>query len=77
MFSLSCMLYPHVIHTPTFPKFEGKAVDSHLALPQELYLNPESPLVASIKFPPHFDIAKTPLVSFRRYVLWPADTEVI
>lgn len=50
-FSLSCILYPHVIG----PENEN-----------QLYLNPASPLISEFNFPEGFDIATTPLVSFRR-----------
>ncbi|TEB28408.1 hypothetical protein FA13DRAFT_1571547, partial [Coprinellus micaceus] len=40
-FSLSCLLYPHVIATPDYTKHQGSF---DRAWPQHLYLNPESPL---------------------------------
>lgn len=63
-FSLSCLLYPHVIATPDYvanPYF-------HRAWPQNLFLNPSSPLLPSLSplFPPGFSISHTPLVTFRR-----------
>ncbi|CDO72502.1 hypothetical protein BN946_scf184980.g43 [Trametes cinnabarina] len=61
-FSLSCLLYPHVLATPDYiahPYYDR-------AWPQNLYLNPSSPLVSTLTFPPGFDIASTPLVTFRR-----------
>ena len=61
-FSLSCLLYPHVRATPDYvanPYFDR-------GWPQHLYLEPSSPLVKSISFPPGFDIHTTPLVTFRR-----------
>ena len=59
-FSLSCMLYPHVRATPDWTQGFDRA------WPQNLYLNPASPLIPHIKFPPGFDIETTPLVTFRR-----------
>jgi len=61
-FSLSCTLHGHVIATPDYTS--GKPWDR--GWPQNLYLDPKSPLVASINFPKDFDIAKTPLVTFRQ-----------
>ncbi|KAI0699875.1 hypothetical protein C8T65DRAFT_296188 [Cerioporus squamosus] len=61
-FSLSCLLYPHVRATPDY--IENPYFDR--GWPQHLYLEPSSPLVKSISFPPGFDIEKTPLVTFRR-----------
>ncbi|KAH9941120.1 uncharacterized protein BXZ73DRAFT_88307 [Epithele typhae] len=61
-FSLSCILYPHVRATPDYTG--GGGFDR--AWPQNLYLNPSSPLLSSLKLPPGFDIANTPLVTFRR-----------
>ncbi|TBU36537.1 hypothetical protein BD309DRAFT_878227 [Dichomitus squalens] len=61
-FSLSCLLYPHVRATPDYN--ENPYYDR--GYPQNLYLEPSSPLVHSIKFPRGFDIEKTPLVTFRR-----------
>ncbi|KAG6836543.1 hypothetical protein H0H93_006923 [Arthromyces matolae] len=61
-FSLSCILYPHVIATPTYTP--NSYFDR--AWPQNLYLNPESPLLKDIFIPGDFDIEKTPLVTFRR-----------
>ena len=61
-FSLSCILHGHVIATPDYTT--GKPWDR--GWPQNLYLSPTSSLVASINFPDKFDIAKTPLVTFRR-----------
>ncbi|KAI0329672.1 hypothetical protein GY45DRAFT_842770 [Cubamyces sp. BRFM 1775] len=61
-FSLSCLLYPHVRATPDYvqnPYFDR-------AWPQNLYLDPSSPLVSQLSFPPGFDIEITPLVTFRR-----------
>ncbi|KAG5641481.1 hypothetical protein DXG03_005107 [Asterophora parasitica] len=61
-FSLSCSLYPHVIATPTYTP--NSYFDR--AWPQNLYLNPDSPLVKDLFIPTGFDIAKTPLATFRR-----------
>ncbi|KAI0665876.1 hypothetical protein C8Q78DRAFT_1083449 [Trametes maxima] len=61
-FSLSCLLYPHVRATPDYrenPYFDR-------AWPQNLYLDPSSPLAKTLSFPPGFDIETTPLVTFRR-----------
>ncbi|KAI0784629.1 hypothetical protein C8Q75DRAFT_375836 [Abortiporus biennis] len=61
-FSLSCLLSPHVRATPNYtenPWFERDWF-------QHLYLSPASPLVDSIHLPSGFDIATTPLVTFRR-----------
>ncbi|KAI0032704.1 hypothetical protein K488DRAFT_49316 [Vararia minispora EC-137] len=61
-FSLSCTLYPHVRATPNYT--ENPYFDR--AWPQNLYLDPASPLVRTLDFPDGFDIAETPLVTFRR-----------
>jgi hypothetical protein len=61
-FSLSCILHGHVIATPDYTT--GESWDR--GWPQNLYLAPTSPLVASINFPVNFDITKTPLITFRR-----------
>ena len=66
-FSLSCILYPHVIATPTYTP--GSYFDR--AWPQNLYLNPESPLLRlsspkRLRTPPWFNITSTPLATFRR-----------
>lgn len=53
-FSLSCILFPHVRAGPDYE------------WPNHLYLSPTSPLIPELKFPPGFDIEKTPLASFRR-----------
>ncbi|KAF8898089.1 hypothetical protein CPB85DRAFT_1377616 [Mucidula mucida] len=61
-FSLSCTLYPHVVATPDYvknPYFDR-------AWPQNLYLNPNSPLIKTLRFPRGFNISGTPLVTFRR-----------
>ena len=61
-FSLSCTLYPHVIATPTY------APNSWFdrAWYQDLYLNPESPLLRRLRIPPGFNFATTPLATYRR-----------
>lgn len=61
MFSLSCMLSPHVVKSSRV--LEG-SID--LSLPQELFLNPNSPLVSSLSLPYGFSVESTPLVSFYR-----------
>jgi hypothetical protein len=61
-FSLSCILYPHVRATPNYT--ENPYFDR--AWPQNLYLNPKSPLIPTMKLPPGFSIESTPLVTFRR-----------
>lgn len=61
-FSLSCILYPHVIATP----FYAPGQNWDRGWPQNLYLNPNSPVVNNITFPPKFNITSTPLVTFRR-----------
>ncbi|KAJ3859172.1 hypothetical protein EV359DRAFT_51264 [Lentinula novae-zelandiae] len=61
-FSLSCLLYPHVLATPDYvknPYFDR-------AWPQNMYLNPESPVAELVEFPEGFNISETPLVTFRR-----------
>ncbi|KAF8577999.1 hypothetical protein K439DRAFT_1639198 [Ramaria rubella] len=62
-FSLSCMLYPHVLATPDYtidPWYFDRA------WPQNLYLNPASPLLPNLEFPKGFEIDITPLITFRR-----------
>ncbi|KAG8983831.1 hypothetical protein FRB94_008686 [Tulasnella sp. JGI-2019a] len=71
-FSVSCTLYPHVIATPDYT---GR-YDWDRAWPQNLYLNPNSPLVSRIEFPEGFDMKKTPLVTFRRVDLLFNRTEI-
>ncbi|KAF9527489.1 hypothetical protein CPB83DRAFT_398456 [Crepidotus variabilis] len=61
-FSLSCLLYGHVIATPDFTESEHWERD----YPQHLYLSASSPIISTIDFPKGFDINKTPLVSFKR-----------
>jgi hypothetical protein len=79
-FSLSCMLYPHVIATPTYTP--NSYFDR--AWPQNLYLNPESPLLQpnsrinkNLVFPPGFNITSTPLVTFRRIDLLFTQPELV
>lgn len=62
-FSLSCSLGEHVRAEPVYP--DGEPGDIAY-IPQQLYLLPDSPLVPHLKFPPGFDIATTPLVTFLR-----------
>ncbi|KAG5635259.1 hypothetical protein H0H81_011894 [Sphagnurus paluster] len=63
-FSLSCVLHPHVIATPVYTP--NSYFDR--AWPQNLYLNPDSPLLQEKHFalPPGFNITGTPLATFRR-----------
>ena len=72
-FSLSCILYPYVIATPDYTS--GSSFDR--GWPQNLYLNPSSPLISKISFPKGFDIASTPLVTFRRIDLLLSKDELI
>ncbi|KAF5376227.1 hypothetical protein D9615_008547 [Tricholomella constricta] len=72
-FSLSCSLYPHVIATPTYTP--NSYFDR--AWPQNLYLNPDSPLVKKLSIPPGFDITKTPLATFRRVDLLLTQDELV
>lgn len=74
-FSLSCLLYPHVIATPKYT--EGVSFDR--GWPQNLYLNPSSPLLQHkhISFPDGFDITVTPLVTFRRIDLLFSQAELL
>jgi hypothetical protein len=66
-FSLSCSLFPHVIATPNYEG--GGSFDR--AWPQNMYLNPESPLIQTLSLPTGFNISTTPLVTFRRVdLLW-------
>lgn len=72
-FSLSCMLYPHVVATPNYtanPYFDR-------AWPQHLYLSPSSPLLPTLSLPPNFNISSTPLVTFRRIDLLLTQPELI
>ncbi|KDQ15587.1 hypothetical protein BOTBODRAFT_282366 [Botryobasidium botryosum FD-172 SS1] len=73
-FSLSCILHGHVIATPDFNTVEG-AWDR--AMPQHLYLDPSSPLIPSLHFPPGFLLEETPLVTFRRNDLLLLPSEII
>ncbi|KAJ7163783.1 hypothetical protein C8R43DRAFT_988637 [Mycena crocata] len=61
-FSLSCVLYPHVRATPDY--IENPYFDR--AWPQNLYLDPDSPLIPKLTLPDGFSVANTPLVTFRR-----------
>ncbi|KAK7043092.1 hypothetical protein VNI00_008446 [Paramarasmius palmivorus] len=71
-FSMSCSLYPHVTATPDY------TTDWYdRGHPQNLYLNPASPLVKRLKFPKGFDIAKTPLMTFRRVDLLFEESELV
>jgi hypothetical protein len=79
-FSLSCMLHPHVIATPTYTP--NSYFDR--AWPQNLYLNPDSPLLRPksrihkpLVFPPGFNITTTPLVTFRRIDLLFEQSELV
>ncbi|KAG2016437.1 hypothetical protein CC2G_009605 [Coprinopsis cinerea AmutBmut pab1-1] len=70
-FSLSCLLYPHVVGYPDYTKLTSMY---DRAWPQHLYLNPASPLTESLAFPNGFNISSTPLVTFRRVdLLWSKD----
>ena len=71
-FSLSCILYPYVFATPdyTHGSFDRAWV-------QNLYLKPSSPLLSTLSFPEGFDIASTPLVTFRRIDLLFSKDELI
>lgn len=72
-FSLSCLLSPHVRATPNYT--ENPYFDR--AWPQNLYLNPSSPLVHTLLFPANFSIEKTPLVTFRRNDLLLSKEELV
>jgi hypothetical protein len=72
-FSLSCILYPHVRATPNYT--ENPYFDR--AWPQNLYLNPSSPLIPTLSLPANFSIENTPLVTFRRNDLLLNKTELI
>ena len=72
-FSISCMLFPHVLGSPNYT--ENPYFDR--GWPQHLHLNPDSPLVTRLKFPPGFDIFTTPLVTFRRIDLLFSQQELI
>ncbi|KAM6496673.1 hypothetical protein JOM56_007146 [Amanita muscaria] len=72
-FSLSCLLYPHVLGSPNYtanPYFDRAWI-------QHLHLNPESPLVHRLRPPTGFDIKTTPLVSFRRVDLLYSQQELV
>ncbi|KDR67812.1 hypothetical protein GALMADRAFT_79374 [Galerina marginata CBS 339.88] len=72
-FSLSCILYPHVIATPDY------TTNSHFdrAWPQNLYLSPSSPMIQSLSLPDGFDISTTALVTFRRIDILLSKQELI
>ncbi|KAF8629401.1 hypothetical protein AX15_003456 [Amanita polypyramis BW_CC] len=72
-FSISCLLYPHVLGSPNYT--ENPYFDR--AWPQHLHLNPESPLVRRLRFPRGFNISTTPLVSFRRVDLLFSQEELV
>lgn len=79
-FSLSCMLFPHVIATPTYTP--NSYFDR--AWPQNLYLNPDSPLLRpstpthkQLTLPPGFNISTTALVTFRRIDLLFTQLELV
>ncbi|KIL62534.1 hypothetical protein M378DRAFT_52796, partial [Amanita muscaria Koide BX008] len=72
-FSLSCLLYPHVLGSPNYtanPYFDRATI-------QHLHLNPESPILSRLRPPRGFDIEQTPLVSFRRVDLLLSQQEVV
>ena len=54
------MLSPHFRATPDWTQGFDRA------WPQNLYLAPSSPLLPHLRLPPGFDVARTPLVTFRR-----------
>lgn len=56
------MLSPHVRTTPFYPAGQGFERDQ----PQNMYLKEDSPLIARLNLPQGFDVANTPLVTFRR-----------
>lgn len=72
-FSLSCLLYPHVIATPDYNGNSG----FDRAWPQHLHLSPTSPLLSSLSFPAGFNITLTPLVTFRRVDLLLTQDELV
>ncbi|KAF5367855.1 hypothetical protein D9757_013697 [Collybiopsis confluens] len=72
-FSISCSLYPHVVALPDYvanPYFDR-------AWPQNMYLNPNSPLIPTLTFPPGFNITQTPLITFRRIDLLLSTEELV
>ena len=71
-FSLSCILYPYVFATPDYT--HG---DFDRAWQQNLYLKPSSTLLSTLSLPEGFDIASTPLVTFRRIDLLLSKDELI
>ncbi|KAH7869195.1 uncharacterized protein C8R40DRAFT_1155648, partial [Lentinula edodes] len=71
-FSISCLLYPHVLATPDYvqnPYFDR-------AWPQHMYLNPSSPVLPTLQYPPGFNISTTPLITFRRVDLLLSTSEL-
>ncbi|KIM45623.1 hypothetical protein M413DRAFT_66173 [Hebeloma cylindrosporum] len=72
-FSLSCVLYPHVIATPDYT--ENANFDRGWA--QHLYLSPSSPLRGTLALPKGFNISFTPLVTFRRVDLLFSKDELV
>lgn len=72
-FSISCLLYPHVRATPNYT--ENPYFDR--AWPQNLYLNPKSPLIPTLDMPHGFNISSTPLVTFRRVDLLLDTSELV
>lgn len=72
-FSISCILAPHVRATPNYT--ENPYFDR--AWPQHIYLEPSSPLVPYLRFPPDFNISTTPLVTFRRVDLLLSEAELV
>ncbi|RDB16323.1 hypothetical protein Hypma_003014 [Hypsizygus marmoreus] len=79
-FSLSCTLYPHVIATPNYTP--NSFFDR--AWPQNLYLNPASPLLRpssgshkQLYLPTGFNISTTPLATFRRIDLLLTQSELV
>ncbi|KAF6765448.1 hypothetical protein DFP72DRAFT_797889 [Ephemerocybe angulata] len=62
-FSISCLLYPHVV----WRKEDSKERDAL----QSLYLNASSPLASGFQYPADFNVTTTPLISFKRVdLLW-------
>ncbi|KAF5335122.1 hypothetical protein D9611_010906 [Ephemerocybe angulata] len=62
-FSISCLLYPHVVI--------GKSTSYERDRLQSLYLDPSSPFAGRFQLPEGFNIKTTPLVSFKRVdLLW-------
>jgi hypothetical protein len=72
-FSLSCVLYPHVIATPDYTK----SANFDRGWPQHFYLSPSSPLFHTLALPKGFNISATPLVTFRRVDLLFSQDELV